>query len=148
MIDDWIGLDKLTITPDVKQIHCDTRDFCCILLTDNLKYHKSDSTTEQRKIKNINKTIEKQSLKDCYLIEEDEIISWLTNMEKFSRDGCKNTVTWRFLSFNHLDGTWLKYIRMYRYNATQFIVCDSYNDMIVWKDCNEENLCKKYLNSH
>lgn len=48
----------------------------------------------------------------------------------------------------HLDGIWLKYIRMYRYSPTQFIVCDSYNNMIVWKDCNEENLCKKYLNSH
>lgn len=148
MMNEWSELNKLIITPDVKQIHCDTRDFYCILSKDNLKYHKNDHLDEQKRKKGIIKTIKKQAVKDCYLIEESEIITWLTNMELSSRDGCKNTVTWRFLSFEHLDGIWLKYIRMYRYSPTQFIVCDSYNNMIVWKDCNEENLCKKYLNSH
>lgn len=145
---EWSELSKLIITPDVKQIHCDARDFYCILSKNNLKYHKSDHLDEQKRKKGIIKTIKKQAVKDCYLIEESEIITWLTNMELFSRDGCKNTVKWRFLSFEHLGGIWLKYIRMYRYNPTQFIVCDSYNNMIAWKDCNEENLRKEYLNSH
>lgn len=148
MENNWMELDKLTITSDVKQIHCDTRDFYCCLSNDNLKYHKTDHISEQRKSKDIINIIKKQTSKENYLIEENKIITWLTDMELFSRDNCKNIVTWRFLSFEHLGGTWLKYIRMYRYNSTQFIVCDSDNNMIIWKNCNEENLCKKYLNSH
>lgn len=69
-------------------------------IKDNLKYHKSDHLDEQKRKKGIIKTIKKQAVKNCYLIEESEIITWLTNMELSSRDGCKNTVTWRFLSLN------------------------------------------------
>ena len=36
MMNEWSELNKLIITPDVKQIHCDTRDFYCILSKDNL----------------------------------------------------------------------------------------------------------------
>lgn len=47
-MNEWSELNKLIITPDVKQIHCDTRDFYCILSKDNLKYHKSDHLDEQK----------------------------------------------------------------------------------------------------
>lgn len=69
-MNEWSELNKLIITPDVKQIHCDTRDFYCILSKDNLKYHKSDHLDEQKRKKGIIKTIKNKQLKTVILLKK------------------------------------------------------------------------------
>lgn len=69
MMNEWSELNKLIITPDVKQIHCDTRDFI-VFIKDNLKYHKSDHLDEQKRKKGIIKTIKNKQLKTVILLKK------------------------------------------------------------------------------
>lgn len=73
-------------------------------------------------------------------------MSFLKNLETIS--GGKGE--WRLLNFDNVDNKlgWLKYIRLYKYNDNQFIVCDSQSHAIEWKLCTKENLQSKYLNHH
>lgn len=41
---------------------------------------------------------------------------------------------------------WLEYIRFYRYNEHQFIVCDSLSYPIEYRKCTVDNLDKEILN--
>lgn len=67
-MNEWSELNKLIITPDVKQIHCDTRDFYCFLSKDNLKYYKHSRLDEQKRIKNIIKAVRKQVIKKLFFL--------------------------------------------------------------------------------
>lgn len=135
-MDNWIHLSKLQglITEDINSIHCDTRDFHCIL-TDNV-------VTKDKKVYELIR-----SPKKCgkhFLINPEEIIPWLQSLEDMSEG--KND--WRCLIFDNVkcDG-WLKYIRFYRFND-KFIVCNGHSEAIDWQNCTKENLLVKYLGAH
>ena len=110
---DWVYIDDVSeVLTDAKSLHTDTRDFCVI---------QSEQTCETNKP--VFKLLKSKSVKEKFLISKDEIIPFIKHMESLS--GGKGR--WRFLSFDGVKDAddWFKYIRIYRYSPTQFIVCNS-----------------------
>lgn len=134
---DWIYIDEINEIDykSLESIHCDTRDFYILLSKNNAK---SD--------KDVFKLLKFKKVPDKFLINKEEVLSFLKNLETIS--GGRGE--WRFLNFDNIDDKlgWLKYIRLYKYNDNQFIVCDSQSHAIEWKLCTKENLQSKYLNHH
>lgn len=133
---EWNYIDDIVhISDNIEEIHVDTRDFCILLKTEN------SEDLNKLKVFNLlcsNKVVEK------FLINQNEILNFIKEIEVIS--GGKGE--WRFLNFATIDDTmgWLKYIRMYRYNDEQFIVCNSQSKAIDWRSCTENTLEKEYLN--
>lgn len=131
---DWIYIDEINEIDykSLESIHCDTRDFYILLSKNNAK-----SDEDVLKFKKV---------PDKFLINKEEVLSFLKNLETIS--GGRGE--WRFLNFDNIDDKlgWLKYIRLYKYNDNQFIVCDSQSHAIEWKLCTKENLQSKYLNHY
>lgn len=134
---DWIYIDEINEIDykSLESIHCDTRDFYILLSKNNAK---SD--------KDVFKLLKFKKVPDKFLINKEEVLSFLKNLETIS--GGRGE--WRFLNFDNIDDKlgWLKYIRLYKYNDNQFIVCDSQSHAIEWKLCTKENLQSKYLNHY
>lgn len=134
---DWIYIDEINEIDykSFESIHCDTRDFYILLSKNNAKPDED-----------VFKLLKFKKVPDKFLINKEEILSFLKNLETIS--GGKGE--WRLLNFNNVDNKlgWLKYIRLYKYNDNQFIVCDSQSHAIEWKLCTKENLQSKYLNHH
>lgn len=95
---EWVPLDKCNITPEVMAVHCDTRDFGC-LLTNDIE----------------NKTYLKYAKNKRYIVEADKIV----NVLKSLREMTGGNVKWRLIRFK--DCGWLKYIRFYRVSDDEFI---------------------------
>ena len=124
---DWNYIDNVIIDDDTKQIHCDTRDFHCMLLTDKFTLKGNPQIT-----RNMHKT--------KFRIKRDEIIDFLKHLETIS--GGKSN--WRMLSFKtHIS--WLKYIRIYHIQNDTFVVCNRDNKPIEWRTLTEENIQGQYL---
>ena len=120
MTTDWIELDKVNYdNPEIKQIHCDTRDFCTY--TDTQQYDE---------IPNL-KTVLKY--KDRFFWTLDEIKETLIDLKQRS-GGDKD---WRFLSFKRrtdefVGGGWeFKYLRFYL--TEHGWICRPRNDMQIVK---------------
>lgn len=95
---EWAPLDKCKITPEVMAVHCDTRDFGCLLATD------VESKTYLKYAKN-----------KRYIVEADKIVSILNSLKEMTGGNIK----WRLIRFK--DCGWLKYIRFYRVSNNGFI---------------------------
>lgn len=127
-----------TKIPDVvTSLHCDTRDFNVIMQV--TMYSKENN-------KDVYRLLHGGKVNECFLMSGNDIIPWLQKLEAMSGGNCE----WRMLNFKGIDTRlgWLKYIRFYRYKDNQFVVCDSFGEPIKWQLCTEENLDKKFLNSH
>lgn len=134
----WVNLDDVEMNDNVNQIHCDTRDFHC-LVKEELIDIKDGRAPE------IRKAVHKME----YQIPETEVIGWLNSIRDIS--GGKES-KWRFLSFNNVgkDEIWMKYLRLYRNPKKKgfFIVCEQQDIPVQWKEFNEENLNKELLNAY
>ena len=95
---EWVPLDKCNITPEVMAIHCDTRDFGCLLSDD----------VENKKFKKYAKT-------KRYIVEADKIVSILNSLKEMTGGNIK----WRLIRFKECG--WLKYIRFYRVSDNGFV---------------------------
>ena len=95
---EWVPLDKCNITPEVMAVHCDTRDFGC-LLTDDIE----------------SKTYMKYAKNKRYIVNADKIVDILKSLRELTGGDIK----WRFIRFK--DCGWLKYIRFYRFSDDEFI---------------------------
>ena len=137
-IDEVIKLSKLFTLNVIKELHVDTRSFSCLLLKEN--------SDEDENCSIIRKLVKNQNALEKNIIEEADILTWVKEIENIS-GGLGH---WRFLNFKTLDVSmdWLKYIRFYRYNEHQFIVCDSLNYPIEYRKCTVDNLDKKILNHY
>lgn len=96
---EWVPLDKCNITPEVMAVHCDTRDFGC-LLTNDIE----------------SKTYLKYANDKRYIVNADKIVDILKNLRELTGGNIK----WRLIRFK--DCGWLKYIRFYRVSDEEFIV--------------------------
>lgn len=96
---EWVPLSKCSVTPDVMVVHCDTRDFGCLLSTD------IDS-----------KAYKKYAKKKRYVVNANEIPKILTDL----KDMTGGDIKWRLIRFK--DCGWLKYIRFYRVSEDEFVV--------------------------
>lgn len=137
-IDEVIKLSKLFTLNVIKELHVDTRSFSCLLLKENSDEDKNCSI--------IRKLVKNQNALEKNIIEEADILTWVKEIENIS-GGLGH---WRFLNFNTLDVSmdWLKYIRFYRYNEHQFIVCDSLSYPIEYRKCTADNLDEAFLNHY
>lgn len=95
---EWVPLDKCNITPEVMAVHCDTRDFGC-LLTNDIE----------------SKTYLKYAKNKRYIVEADKIVNVLKSLKEMTGGNVK----WRLIRFK--DCGWLKYIRFYRVSGDEFI---------------------------
>ena len=124
---DWKYIDNIIIDDDTKQIHCDTRDFHCLISV--VKFELKG-----------NPQITRNMHKPQFRIKRDEIIDFLKHLETIS--GGK--YNWRILSFKtHIS--WLKYIRIYHIQNDTFVVCNRDNKPIEWRTLTEENIQGQYL---
>ena len=137
-IDEVIKLSKLFTLNVIKELHVDTRSFSCLLLKEN--------SDEDENCSIIRKLIKNQNALEENIIEEADVLTWVKEIENIS-GGLGH---WRFLNFNTLDVSmdWLKYIRFYRYNEHQFIVCDSLSYPIEYRKCTADNLDEAFLNHY
>lgn len=128
-MNNWGHIDKVNITNDILQIHCDTRDFHCMLLTDKFILKGNPQITRYMHMPK-------------FRIKRSEILEFLKHLETIS--GGKSN--WRMLSFKtHIS--WLKYIRIYHIQNDTFIVCDRCNKPIEWRTLTEDTLQKQYLST-
>lgn len=128
----WQYIDNLVIDDNTNQVHCDTRDFNCLVLTDKLALKEHPQITRNMH-------------KHKFRIKRDEIASFLKQLETIS--GGK--AAWRMLSFtkDNSYSSWLKYIRIYHIQNDTFIVCDRCNKPIEWRTLTEDTLQKQYLST-
>ena len=137
-IDEVIKLSKLFTLNVIKELHVDTRSFSCLLLKENSDGDENCSI--------IRKLIKNQNALEENIIEQADVLTWVKEVENIS-GGLGH---WRFLNFNTLDVSmdWLKYIRFYRYNEHQFIVCDSLSYPIEYRKCTVDNLDEALLSHY
>lgn len=136
MKDSWKMLEECVVDDSINIIHCDTRDFHCIVHTEPLNTKDGNHREISRQFHNYG-----------YQIKADEIVDWLKGLREISGGG---KVIWRQLRFNKVeDDNWLKYIRMYRNpkDKDYFIVCNSHSKPILWKLCTEENIIRPFYES-
>ena len=133
---DWISIDDVKEIPStVTSIPCNTRNFHVLLSTD--KITKENQAYE---------LIHRRGWNVCLLEEGESVISWLKGLETMSGGKAE----WRCLNFKGVPTKtgWLKYIRMFRIDEKMFIVCNDDLEPINTMDCVEDNLEKKFLNTH
>lgn len=131
----WIHIDDVEVTDKVNAIHCDTRDFCCLVKEETLDLRDSRHPE-----------ITKVKYKEEYLIRQDEIKPFLQRLETIT--GGKGS--WRFMNFKGVNTRlgWFKYIRIYRVRKDLFVVCEGSDLPVVWSMMSEENLIEKHLLNH
>lgn len=115
---EWVPLDKCNITADVKAVHCDTRDFGCLLATDidNKAYLKYAKTKR-------------------YTVDADNIVGILQNLREMTGGNIK----WRLIRFK--DCGWLKYIRFYRVSDDKFVaMCRDGKSPLDVSELNSKNI--------
>lgn len=95
---EWVPLDKCNITPEVMAVHCDTRDFGCLLKNDIESKAYLKYANDKR-----------------YIVNADKIVDILKNLRELTGGNIK----WRLIRFK--DCGWLKYIRFYRVSDEEFI---------------------------
>lgn len=123
----WKYIDYIVINDDTKQVHCDTRDFHCLIADDKFTLKGNPQITRNMH-------------KHKFRIKRDEIVDFLKKLETIS--GGK--AAWRMLSFD-IHTSWLKYIRIYHIQNDTFVVCNRDNKPIEWRILTEDNLRKEYL---
>ena len=130
----WKNLDDVLIDGTINQIHCDTRDFHCLVTTDMVDI-------KDGKNPDVRKALHRKDV----VISEEDVISWLKSLREMTGGKAR----WRYISFKDVecDG-WLKYIRMYRHPKKNnlFIVCNRNSKPIQWQNCTKENLDEDMLN--
>lgn len=115
---EWVPLDKCNITPEVMAVHCDTRDFGC-LLTNDIE----------------SKTYLKYAKNKRYIVEADKIVNVLKSLKEMTGGNVK----WRLIRFK--DCGWLKYIRFYRVSDDEFIaMCRDGQTPLDVTELNSENI--------
>lgn len=130
-MEDWIKIDEVEITPEINCIHCDTRTFHAICNIIEFKKIENDKYYELT----FNKLIDfldehRNNIDEKYLINVNDIIPFcqkLRDIKLYSKE--------LVLRFNGVEGCgfWLKYVRMYRINEEQFIVCNMDSKPIEWR---------------
>lgn len=138
MMDEWVKIDELEITPEINCVHCDTRMFHAVCNIIEFKKIEGDRYYELT----FNKLIDfiednKGNIDEKYLIDVDDIIPFCKHLKNI-RDYSNELI----LRFNGVEGCgfWLKYVRMYRIDEEQFIVCNSDSKPIEWKLLSKENV--------
>ena len=108
---EWVYIDEIS-KDDVlcaNQIHCDTRDFHCLFLSEKVDIRDRRQPMLTKVIHN-----------NAYHLHQDDVLTFLKSFETAS--GGKGT--WRFISLKSGYTNWFKYIRLVRVKDTEyFFVC-------------------------
>lgn len=108
---EWVYIDEIS-KDDVlcaNQIHCDTRDFHCLFLSEKVDIRDRRQPMLTKVIHN-----------NAYHLHQDDVLAFLKSFETAS--GGKGT--WRFISLKSGYTNWFKYIRLVRVKDTEyFFVC-------------------------
>lgn len=133
----WIYIDDFNVLDDTEQIHVDTRDF---------------HVTQNNEVLDLkdgkHKELTKVFYKNDYLIDRDEIKSFIKSLETIT--GGKGS--WRFMAFRTVSDPsgWFKYVRFYKVNrgknAGKFVVCSRENNPVKWREMTKENFNPEHLN--
>ena len=114
----WVYIDEIS-KEDVlcaNQIHCDTRDFHCLFLSEKVDIRDR----RQPQLKRVCHVKE-------YQLHQDDVLAFLKSFETAS--GGKDT--WRFISLKSGYTNWFKYIRLVRIRDTEyFFVCVKEDEFI------------------
>ena len=132
--DKWVYIDEIS-KDDVlcaNQIHCDTRDFHCLLLSEKVDIR-------DRRQPMLRKVVHNKE----YRLHQDDVLAFLKSFETAS--GGKGT--WRFISLKSGYASWFKYIRLIRVKGADeyFFVCVKEDEFIPIKlsDANANNIVKE-----
>lgn len=126
----WVYIDEIS-KEDVlcaNQIHCDTRDFHCLFLSEKV------DTRDRRQ-----PALKRVTYVKEYHLHQDDVLTFLKSFETAS--GGKGT--WRFISLKSGYTSWFKYIRLVRVKDTEyFFVCVKEDEFIPIKlsDANANNI--------
>lgn len=136
-MEDWIKIDEVEITPEINCIHCDTRTFhakCNIIEFKKFENDKYYELTFNKLIDFLDNT---NHIDEKYLIDINDIIPFCQKLRDIKLHS-KELV----LRFNGVEGCgfWLKYVRMYRINEEQFIVCNMDSKPIEWRLLSKDNV--------
>ena len=116
--DKWVYIDEIS-KDDVlcaNQIHCDTRDFHCLFLSEKVDIR-------DRRQPRLTKVIHN----NAYRLHQDDVLTFLKSFETAS--GGKGT--WRFISLKSGYTNWFKYIHLVRIRNTEnFFVCVKEDEFI------------------
>lgn len=126
----WVYIDKISKDDVLRanQIHCDTRDFHCLFLSEKVDIRDR----RQPELKRVSHVKE-------YHLHQDDVLAFLKSFETAS--GGKGT--WRFISLKSGYTSWFKYIRLVRVKDTEyFFVCVKEDEFIPIKlsDANANNI--------
>ena len=128
--DKWVYIDEIS-KDDVlcaNQIHCDTRDFHCLFLSEKVDIGDRRQPMLTNVIHN-----------NTYHLHQDEVLAFLKSFETAS--GGKGI--WRFISLKSGYTSWFKYIRLIRVKDTEyFFICAKEDEFIPIKlsDANANNI--------
>ena len=128
--DNWVYIDEIS-KDDVlcaNQIHCDTRDFHCLFLSEKVDIR-------DRRQPMLTKVIHNNE----YHLHQDDVLAFLKSFETAS--GGKGI--WRFISLKSGYTSWFNYIRLVRVKDTEyFFVCVKEDEFIPIKlsDANANNI--------
>lgn len=136
-MEDWIKIDEVEITPEINCIHCDTRTFhakCNIIEFKKIENDKYYELTFNKLIDFLDNT---NHIDEKYLIDINDIIPFCQKLRDIKLHS-KELV----LRFNGVEGCgfWLKYVRMYKINEEQFIVCNMDSKPIEWRLLSKDNV--------
>ena len=126
----WVYIDEIS-KEDVlcaNQIHCDTRDFHCLFLSEKVDIRDRRQPMLTKVIHN-----------NAYRLHQDDVLTFLKSFETAS--GGKGI--WRFISLKSGYTGWFKYIRLVRVKDTEyFFVCVKEDEFIPIKlsDANANNI--------
>ena len=129
----WVYIDEIS-KEDVlcaNQIHCDTRDFHCLFLSEKVDIRDRRQPMLTKVIHN-----------NAYRLHQDDVLTFLKSFETAS--GGKGT--WRFISLKSGYTSWFKYIRLVRVKDTEyFFVCVKEDVFVPIKlsDANANNIVKE-----
>lgn len=98
----WLPLDECTMTDVINAVHCDTRDFHCLLVEEDVK---------------LPKIVQEAAEDERYTVEPDKVFDLLKKAETLS--GGK--ISFRIISTP--NSYWLKYIRFFRV-GNKFVATD------------------------
>lgn len=102
LAESWKPLESCKMSPEVMSVHCDTRDFSCLLKSEDWKDKESDLLAF--------------SGNEEYLISGGKVFALLGVIQDFTGGKIK----WRMLNY---AGYWdLKYIRFFRVSDNKFLV--------------------------
>lgn len=129
----WIKLSDVIINDNINQVHCDTRDFYCLLDTEKTQNSEAKKLLRTKKID-----------ENC-LIDSNDIVPFLKVLDNNSREGLDD-VSWRFLTFNGvMDGAWIKYIRFYRHEKLNKFIIMSNDKLLDLRLLTPKNIDKELL---